>query len=144
MSILTSQPDLSVIVPFYNEEDNIQRMHAAIVAAVEPLGVPFEMVFVDDGSQDGTVTRAIDIARSDPRVRIVKFRRTYGQTPAMAAGIEQARGKVLVTMDGDLQKTRRAQRISATSARAVSRAPWAAGQATPAGAPKLRNLEDER
>jgi glycosyltransferase involved in cell wall biosynthesis len=103
MSILTPQPDLSVIVPFYNEEDNIQRMYAAIVAAVEPLGIPFEMVFVDDGSKDGTVARAIEIARSDPRVRIVKFRRNYGQTPAMAAGIEQAHGRVLVTMDGDLQ-----------------------------------------
>jgi glycosyltransferase involved in cell wall biosynthesis len=100
---LTEQPDLSVIVPFYNEEDNIFRMHAAIVAAVEPLGIAFEMVFVDDGSQDGTLERGVAIARRDPRVRIVKFRRNYGQTPAMAAGIEQARGKVLVTMDGDLQ-----------------------------------------
>jgi glycosyltransferase involved in cell wall biosynthesis len=103
MSILTPQPDLSVIVPFYNEEDNILRMHSAIVAAIEPLDVPFEMVFVDDGSRDGTLTRAIETARLDPRVRVVKFRRNYGQTPAMAAGIEQARGKVLVTMDGDLQ-----------------------------------------
>lgn len=100
---MTQQPDLSVIVPFYNEEDNIQRMHAAIVAAVEPLGIPFEMVFVDDGSRDGTFERALAMARRDPRLRIVKFRRNYGQTPAMAAGIEQAQGKVLVTMDGDLQ-----------------------------------------
>jgi len=97
------EPDLSVIVPFYNEEENIQRMHAAIVAAVEPLGIPFEMVLVNDGSRDHTLERAIDIARGDPRVRVVNFRRNYGQTPAMAAGIEQARGKVLVTMDGDLQ-----------------------------------------
>src|SRR5688572_32473338 len=103
MTILTPQPDLSVIVPFYNEEDNIQRMHAAIVAAVEPLGVPFEMVFVDDGSRDHTAAIASDIARQDPRVVFVKFRRNYGQTPAMAAGIQEARGRVLVTMDGDLQ-----------------------------------------
>lgn len=103
MSVLPPQPDLSVIVPFYNEEDNIRRMHAALVAAVEPLGIRFEMVFVDDGSRDGTLTRAIEIAQVDSRVRIVKFRRNYGQTPAMAAGIEQALGKVLVTMDGDLQ-----------------------------------------
>jgi glycosyltransferase involved in cell wall biosynthesis len=98
-----AQPDLSVIVPFYNEEDNIQRMHAAIVGALEPLGIPFEMVFVDDGSRDRTLERAVAIARQDPRARVVKFRRNYGQTPAMAAGIEHARGKVLVTMDGDLQ-----------------------------------------
>jgi glycosyltransferase involved in cell wall biosynthesis len=100
---VTDQPDLSVIVPFYNEEDNIHRMHAAIVAAIEPLGVPFEMVLVNDGSKDRTLELATELAREDPRVRIVNFRRNYGQTPAMAAGIEQARGKVLITMDGDLQ-----------------------------------------
>jgi glycosyltransferase involved in cell wall biosynthesis len=97
------QPDLSVIVPFYNEEENIRRMHAAIVAAIEPLGVPFEMVLVNDGSKDRTLELATEIAREDPRVRVVNFRRNYGQTPAMAAGIEQAHGKVLITMDGDLQ-----------------------------------------
>ena len=100
---MTEPPYLSVIVPFYNEEDNIQRMHAAIVGAVEQLGVSFEMVFVDDGSHDRTSARAMEIARLDARVRVVKFRRNYGQTPAMAAGIEQAHGTVLVTMDGDLQ-----------------------------------------
>ena len=100
---MSEQPDLSVIVPFYNEEDNIRRMHAAIVAAIEPLGVPFEMVLVNDGSRDRTLERATEIAREDARVRVVNFRRNYGQTPAMAAGIEQAHGKVLVTMDGDLQ-----------------------------------------
>jgi glycosyltransferase involved in cell wall biosynthesis len=100
---LTQQPALSVIVPFYNEEDNIRRMHAAIVAALDPLSQPFEMVFVDDGSRDRTLERAIAIARQDPRLRIVKFRRNYGQTPAMAAGIAQAHGRVLITMDGDLQ-----------------------------------------
>ena len=103
MQSLSPQPDLSVIVPFYNEEENIGRMHAAIVAALEPLGIPFEMVFVDDGSRDRTLQRAIEHAREDHRLRVVKFRRNYGQTPAMAAGIEHANGKVLVTMDGDLQ-----------------------------------------
>jgi glycosyltransferase involved in cell wall biosynthesis len=96
-------PRLSVIVPFYNEEDSIDPMHAAIVAAVEPMQVSFEMVFVDDGSCDATALRADAIARRDPRVRFVKFRRNYGQTAAMAAGIEYASGQVLVTMDGDLQ-----------------------------------------
>jgi glycosyltransferase involved in cell wall biosynthesis len=96
-------PALSVIVPFYNEEENIRRMHAAIVAAIEPLQVSFEMVFVDDGSKDNTLELAIDVARHDPRVKIVKFRRNYGQTPAMAAGIEHATGDILITMDGDLQ-----------------------------------------
>ena len=90
-------------MPFFNEEANVQPMYAAIVSAVEPLEISFEMVFVDDGSQDDTLKMAVAIARQDPRVQIVKFRRNYGQTPAMAAGIEQAQGKVLVTMDGDLQ-----------------------------------------
>ena len=100
---MSASPTLSVIVPFYNERDNITRMHAAVIAAVEPLGIPFEMVMVDDGSRDDTLALAIGIAQRDSRVRVVKFRRNYGQTPAMAAGIEQARGQILVTMDGDLQ-----------------------------------------
>ena len=100
---MTDQPEVSVIVPFYNEEESIRRMHAAIVTAVEPLGIPFEMVFVNDGSRDRTLEIATEIARSDERVAVVNFRRNYGQTPAMAAGIEQARGRILVTMDGDLQ-----------------------------------------
>jgi glycosyltransferase involved in cell wall biosynthesis len=98
-----SPPELSIIVPFFNEEESIARLHAAVVDAVSPLRIDFEMVFVDDGSTDRTVEIATEIARGDPRVRVVKFRRNYGQTPAMAAGIEHARGKVLVTMDGDLQ-----------------------------------------
>ncbi len=95
--------DLSIVVPLFNEEDSVRPMHAAIVKAVEPLGVTFEIVFVDDGSRDGTVRLVDEIARSDPRVVLVKFRRNYGQTPAMAAGIAQSSGEVIVTMDGDLQ-----------------------------------------
>ncbi|HEY6456405.1 MAG TPA: glycosyltransferase family 2 protein [Steroidobacteraceae bacterium] len=94
---------LSIIVPFYNEAESIERMYGAIVTAVAPLNVAFEMVFVDDGSRDNTLDIATGIARRDPRVRVVKFRRNFGQTPAMAAGIEHARGEVLITMDGDLQ-----------------------------------------
>jgi glycosyltransferase involved in cell wall biosynthesis len=101
--MLPAPPKLSVIVPFFNEEESIGPMHAAIVKAVEPLRLSFEMVFVDDGSRDSTVARGEDIARRDPRLRLVKFRRNYGQTAAMAAGIEYARGEILVTMDGDLQ-----------------------------------------
>jgi glycosyltransferase involved in cell wall biosynthesis len=92
-----------VVVPFYNESQNVCRMHQAIVQSIEPLGVPFEMVFVDDGSKDDTLELANEIAKADPRVRVVKFRRNFGQTPAMAAGIEHARGEIIITMDGDLQ-----------------------------------------
>lgn len=102
-SVSSEHPKLAVVVPFYNEQDNIERMHAAIVAAVEPLRVAFEIVFVDDGSTDATPRLARAIARRDPRVRVVRFRRNYGQTPAMAAGIALATADIVVTMDGDLQ-----------------------------------------
>ena len=95
--------DLSVVVPLYNEEESLRPLYAAIIGGVEPLGVSFEIIFVDDGSRDGTVRIADEIARADPRVCLVKFRRNYGQTPAMAAGIAEARGEIIVTMDGDLQ-----------------------------------------
>lgn len=100
---ISVQPRLSVVAPFYNEEESIRPLHAAIVHALDPLGIPYEIVLVDDGSKDATVAIATEIARADPRVRVVKFRRNYGQTAAMAAGIEHARGDVIVTMDGDLQ-----------------------------------------
>ncbi|MDB4308234.1 glycosyltransferase family 2 protein [Gammaproteobacteria bacterium] len=95
--------DLSVIVPLYNEEESVTPLYEKIVAAVQPLCLNFEILFVDDGSRDDTVPIATLIANRDKRLRIVKFRRNYGQTPAMAAGIDHARGRYLVTMDGDLQ-----------------------------------------
>jgi glycosyltransferase involved in cell wall biosynthesis len=101
--VVDNHPKLSVIVPFFNEEESIRPLYVAIVNAVEPLDVSFEMVFVDDGSSDDTVRVAAELARADARVRVVKFRRNYGQTPAMAAGIEYATGEILITMDGDLQ-----------------------------------------
>lgn len=97
------RPRVSVIVPLFNEQESIRPLYAAIVQALGEAGYRFEMVFVDDGSSDATVAIATEIARFDPRLRIVKFRRNYGQTPAMAAGIEYACGEILVTMDGDLQ-----------------------------------------
>ncbi len=103
MSCLTPHPRLSVIVPFFNEQDSVAPLYRAIIGVVEPLGISFEIVFVNDGSTDATFTHAMSLARADPRVRIVQFRRNYGQTAAMAAGLEQANGEVLVTMDGDLQ-----------------------------------------
>jgi glycosyltransferase involved in cell wall biosynthesis len=96
-------PELSVVVPLYNEEESLRPLYGAITNAVAPLGVSYEIVFVDDGSRDDTVRIADEIARADARVCLVKFRRNYGQTPAMAAGIAQASGEVIVTMDGDLQ-----------------------------------------
>jgi glycosyltransferase involved in cell wall biosynthesis len=95
--------DLSVIAPLYNEEDNVALLHAAIVAAVRPLGLSTEIILVDDGSRDQTFARALELPRHDPPLRLVKLRRNAGQTAAMVAGIDHARGRVLLTMDGDLQ-----------------------------------------
>ncbi|MFO1075231.1 MAG: glycosyltransferase family 2 protein [Geminicoccaceae bacterium] len=95
--------DLSIIVPLYHEEDNVQLLHQAICDAVRPLGLKTEIVFVDDGSKDRTFERALELPRTNPTLRLVKFRRNAGQTAAMVAGIDHARGDVLVTMDGDLQ-----------------------------------------
>lgn len=94
---------LSIVVPLYNEEESVGRLHQAIVEALDPAGFDFEMVFVDDGSRDGTLAAAQAIAAADPRLKVVEFRRNYGQTPAMAAGIDLAGGDIIVTMDGDLQ-----------------------------------------
>jgi glycosyltransferase involved in cell wall biosynthesis len=98
-----TRPYLSVIAPLYNEEDNVDPLYEALTTALDPTGLDYEMVLVDDGSKDSTLARAIQIAQNDPRVKVVKFRRNCGQTAAMAAGIEYASGEVLVTMDGDLQ-----------------------------------------
>lgn len=98
-----ARPHLSVIAPLYNEEDNVRPLYEALTNALDPTGLDYEMVLVDDGSKDTTLARAIEIAQGDPRVKVVKFRRNCGQTAAMAAGIEFACGDVLVTMDGDLQ-----------------------------------------
>lgn len=103
VSTLRVRPKLSVIVPLFNEQESVRPLYAAIVQSLGELGCTFEMVFVDDGSSDRTVAIVTEIARIDSRLRLVKFRRNYGQTPAMAAGIEHAHGDILVTMDGDLQ-----------------------------------------
>ena len=95
--------ELSIIVPLYNERENVNPLYCAIVNAITPLGVDYEILFIDDGSTDSTFANACLLAAKDPRLRVVKFRKNYGQTAAMAAGINHARGKILVTMDGDLQ-----------------------------------------
>jgi glycosyltransferase involved in cell wall biosynthesis len=95
--------DLSIIIPTFDEEDNVGPLYDALMATVPALGRSFEIIFVDDGSRDRTFARLAAIAARDPRVRVIKLRRNCGQTPAMAAGIDHAQGRVLVTMDADLQ-----------------------------------------
>jgi glycosyltransferase involved in cell wall biosynthesis len=99
----SSQLDLSIIIPAYNEEDSVRPLYDAIMAAVPPLGLAFEVIIIDDGSTDDTFARCAAIAERDPRVRVIKLRRNAGQTPAMVAGIDHAEGRILITMDADLQ-----------------------------------------
>jgi glycosyltransferase involved in cell wall biosynthesis len=101
--VTQGQIDLSVIAPLYNEEDNVALLHAAIVAAVRPLNMRSEIILVDDGSRDATFERALELPAEDPPLRLVKLRRNSGQTAAMVAGIDHAQGRILLTMDGDLQ-----------------------------------------
>jgi len=95
--------EVSVVVPLYNEQDNVARLCAATHEALAGMRRTYEIVLVDDGSSDDTVAAAGAIARSDSRVRLVVLARNAGQTAAMAAGMAHARGQYLVTMDGDLQ-----------------------------------------
>jgi glycosyltransferase involved in cell wall biosynthesis len=95
--------DISIIVPLYNEEENVCLLYEGIDAVARNLSRSYEIIFVDDGSSDDTVSIARDLAAKDPHLRLIIFRRNYGQTPAMAAGIDHAYGSTLITMDGDLQ-----------------------------------------
>lgn len=95
--------DLSIIIPLYNEEENIDLLYNAVIQATDPLQINYEIIFVDDGSRDKTYIKAKHLASQDSRLKVIKFRKNYGQTPAMAAGIEHAKGRLLITMDGDLQ-----------------------------------------
>src|SRR5690606_9615948 len=95
--------EISVIVPLYNERANVEPLAEAIVAVLAETGLEHEVLLVDDGSTDGTFEAASSLVPRMPSVRVLRLRRNYGQTPAMAAGIEHARGRILVTMDGDLQ-----------------------------------------
>jgi glycosyltransferase involved in cell wall biosynthesis len=96
-------PELSVVVPVYDEEANVEPLYASLVSALDELGRTYEIVVVDDGSRDGTYAKLAGLAAGDPRLKLVQLRRNYGQTAAMAAGFDHARGEVLVPMDGDLQ-----------------------------------------
>ena len=97
------EPEVSVFLPVYNEEPNLRPLHAKLDAALRALGRSAEIVYVDDGSTDDSLKILREIAEMDRRVRVVALRRNYGQTAAMAAGIDAARGKVLIPMDADLQ-----------------------------------------
>jgi glycosyltransferase involved in cell wall biosynthesis len=95
--------DLSIVVPIFNEEENVAALHGEVVAALEKSAIAYELILVDDGSTDGSLRLLREIASGDTRVKVISFRRNFGQTAAMAAGFDAASGNVVVPLDGDLQ-----------------------------------------
>ncbi len=95
--------EISLIIPLYNEEENVRLLHAKIREVLDGLGKPYEIIFVDDGSRDRTFEYLKAIHDENPRVKIIKFRDNFGQSAAMAAGFDAATGEFVFAMDGDLQ-----------------------------------------
>lgn len=98
-----ARPELSIVIPVFNEEENVPLLAEEIREALDPRGLAYEVVVVDDGSTDGTWARLEGVRAQDPRWILVGLRRNFGQTAAMSAGFDHARGDVIVTLDGDLQ-----------------------------------------
>jgi glycosyltransferase involved in cell wall biosynthesis len=94
---------LSVVIPAYNEEGNVPILYEKLKKVLDGLGQDYEIIFVDDGSNDGTYQRLKQLAERDSRLKIIRFKRNYGQTAAMSAGFEHAKGDVIITLDADLQ-----------------------------------------
>ena len=99
----TVAPRLSVIVLVYNEVESVAPLHEELIGVLEAIDMSYEVLYIDDGSRDGSTERLGQFASRDPHVRVVSFRRNFGQTAAVQAGIDNSRGEILVFMDGDLQ-----------------------------------------
>lgn len=98
-----SKVDFSIVIPLLNEAENVKLLYANVVSVLDTMDKSSELIFVDDGSTDGTFILLKEIQEHDPRVRIIRLRRNFGQTAAFSAGFDMARGDVIITMDGDLQ-----------------------------------------
>src|SRR5437588_10830554 len=94
---------LSVVVPIYNEEENINAFHNAVVAVMDTVQDAWEIVYVNDGSRDSSLSLLLEIQRQDPRVSVVEFSRNFGHQPALTAGLQTAKGDAIMLMDGDFQ-----------------------------------------
>lgn len=95
--------DLSVVIPMFNESENIDILYEELVDVLDPTGFEFELMFVDDGSTDDSFEKLCRLQQEDKRIIIIRFRRNFGQTAALSAGFDHAKGRILVTMDADLQ-----------------------------------------
>ena len=95
-------PQLSLVMPIFNEEDNILLLHERVSAVMERLGQPYELIAVDDGSRDRSYAILSELAARDARLRVVRFRRNFGQTAAFAAGLARARDDVVITINTNI------------------------------------------
>jgi glycosyltransferase involved in cell wall biosynthesis len=98
-----TNPKISIIVPFFNEAENVEEMYARLKEVMDRVGDPYELIFIDDGSTDRTYSLLKDMYKRDDKVVVLKLRRNFGQTPALQAGFDHARGEIIISMDGDLQ-----------------------------------------
>ena len=98
-----SSVEISIVLPVFNEEKNLEELHLRLKEALDKLGREYEIIAVDDGSNDGSFEELKRIHQNDPKLRVIKFRRNFGQTAAISAGFHYARGDVIITMDSDLQ-----------------------------------------
>lgn len=101
--VAPAELDVSVLVPVKDEEESVRELATRVTAVLDRLGRSFELIFIDDGSGDGTVQRIREAHAADSRVKLVRLRRNFGKAAALSAGFDQCRGRIIITMDGDLQ-----------------------------------------
>ena len=102
-NIDASSVQLSVVIPVFNETESVEALHRRLSETLAPIGKSYEVIYVDDGSTDGSDKKLGELYRNDPKVTVIRFNRNYGQHAAVIAGFERSRGDVVVTLDGDLQ-----------------------------------------
>jgi len=100
---MTKPPYLSIIIPVYNEKDNIIELHDELLKALSSTGQTYEILFIDDGSRDGTYQALDSIREADNSVKIIRFQKNFGKSAALSYGFSRVKGEVIITMDGDLQ-----------------------------------------
>jgi glycosyltransferase involved in cell wall biosynthesis len=97
------KPELTIFIPVYDEEGNIDELYASLTKVLNKINKSFEVIFVDDGSRDGSLQKLIKISQAEPRVKIIRFKKNFGQTAALRAAVEHSQGKLFIPMDSDLQ-----------------------------------------
>lgn len=98
-----TEVELSIVVPVYNEEENLPELYSRLISAINIIGMNYEVIFVDDGSQDRSANIVKDMHQRDPRVKLIRLCRNYGHQIALTAGLQYAKGQIAITMDADLQ-----------------------------------------